>query len=146
MNDQKLRRFSLSLTQIMLGIALIVGAFIALGLNQNATNYQQVKVSEGTFQSQVYAEYTREIELQATLTYVSSESYVEAYNRAEANKIAAGEVRIIPLTIEATPAPTPTPLPTPDPATYARPWQMWWHLLTDAPAPEYADEPLNSGE
>ncbi len=144
MNDQKLRRFSLSLTQIMLGIAVIVGAFIALGLNQNATNFELVKASEGTFQAQVFAEYTREVELQATLTYVGSEAYVEEYNRAEANKVVAGEIRIIPLTIEATPAPTPTPLPTPDAAVYARPWQMWWYLLTDAPAPEFGEIPLDS--
>ena len=138
MNDQKLRRFSLSLTQIMLGIAVIVGAFIALGLNQNATNFELVKASEGTFQAQVFVEYTREVELQATLTYVGSEAYVEEYNRAEANKVVAGEIRIIPLTIEATPAPTP------DVAVYARPWQMWWYLLTDAPAPDFDGIPIES--
>ena len=132
MNDQKLRRFSLSLTQIMLGIALTVGALIALGLNQNATNYQQVKISEGTFQAQVHAEDTREVELQATLTYVSSESYVEEYNRAEANKIAAGEVRIIPLTIEATPAPPPTPLPTPDSAYFLNSPVEKHHIFSEA--------------
>ena len=136
MKQVKLRRFPLTLTQFLVGLAIIVGFFMAFGLNQNASNLQQVQANEEMFQAGVDAQMTTAVELQATLAYVQSDAYVEDFNRGEDNKIAPGEVRIVPLIEQATPKPTPPPLPTTNPAAYVRPWQMWWYLLTDAEAPK----------
>ncbi len=129
------RRFPLTLTQFLVGLAIVVGFFMALRLSQNATNLQQVQNSEATFQAEVYIQNTIEVQLQATLEYVTSEAYIEEYNRSEARHIVDGEVRIVPLISQATPTPTPLPASLPDDATYAQPWQMWWYLLTDVEAP-----------
>ncbi len=143
MNDAKASRFPLTLTQFLVALAIIVGFFMAFGLNQNATNLQQVQASEAKFQAEVDAQKTIAVELAATRSYVQSDAYVEDYNRAEANRIVEGEVRVVPLIEQATPRPTPVPAPPPDPAAFARPWQLWWYLLTDAEAPTVSDQPID---
>jgi cell division protein FtsB len=117
-------------------VLVIAGAIIiAVDLNNRAQVGRAVGNGQEALQSQVDREATRQVELQATLEYVTSDDYVAAYARNEGGMILPGERRIVPLLQEATPAPTPTPPPTPDPALQARPWQAWWRLLTDAPQP-----------
>lgn len=135
MSSQVQRRFPITLTQLLVGIAIIVGFFMAFGLNQNAASLQGVQDSEATFEKEVQAQQTIQVQLEATLAYATSEAYIDEFNRSDAGKIVDGEVRIVPLIIQATPRPTPAPTPTPDAATYAQPWQMWWYLLTDSEAP-----------
>lgn len=135
MNRVKMRRLPLTLTQFLVGLAILVGFFMAFGLNQNAASLQQVQSNEETFQADVHAQMTISVELKATLAYVQSDAYIEDFNRQEANKVLPGEVRIVPLVEQATPAPTPLPLPTTNPEAYVRQWQMWWYLLTDTEAP-----------
>ena len=125
----------LTLPQILVLLAVIAALFIALDLNRRAQAGQLVGVGEEALQAEVEAESTRQVELQATLTYVQSDDFVSAYARDEAGQLLPGEKRIVPLLIEATPEPTVIPEPTPDPAQNARPWQAWWRLLTDAPQP-----------
>lgn len=129
------KRPSFSLPQILILLAVVAGLFIALDLNRRAQAGQMVGVGETDLQREVAVEATRQVELQATLTYVQSEDFVANYARNEAGQLLPGEKRVVPLPIEATPVPTPSPLPTPDPAREARPWQAWWRLLTDAPLP-----------
>ncbi len=127
----------LTLPQII--ILLLIGAalFVAVDLNQRAQAGQLVGIGEGDLQIEVYAESTRQVELQVTLEYVQSDDYVAAYARNEAGYLLPGEKRVVPLIIEATPQATAVPTATPDPITNARPWQAWWHLLTDAPQPTH---------
>jgi hypothetical protein len=125
----------LTLPQILVLLAVIAALFIALDLNQRAQAGQLVGVGEEALQAEVEAESTRQVELQATLTFVQSDDFVSAYARDEAGQLLPGEKRIVPLLIEAPPEPTAVPEPTPDPAQNARPWQAWWRLLTDAPQP-----------
>jgi cell division protein FtsB len=129
------KRPSLSLPQILILLAVVAGLFIALDLNRRAQAGQMVGVGEADLQREVAAEATRQVELEATLTYVQSEDFVANYARNEAGQVLPGEKRVVPLPIEATPAPTPSPAPTPDPVHQARPWQAWWRLLSDAPLP-----------
>lgn len=125
----------LTLPQII--VLLLVGAalFIAVDLNRRAQAGQLVGVGEGDLQFEVDAEATHQVELLVTLEYVQSDDYVAAYARNEAGYLLPGEKRVVPLVIEATPPPTPVPTATPDPLENARPWQAWWHLLTDEPQP-----------
>lgn len=125
----------LTLPQII--ILLLVGAalFVAVDLNRRAQAGQLVGVGEGDLQLQVDAESTRQVELLTTREYVQSDDYVASYARDEAGYLLPGEKRVVPLVIEAAPQATAVPTATPDPVQNARPWQAWWHLLTDAPQP-----------
>jgi len=121
--------------QILILLAVIAGLFIALDLNRRAQLGRLAGAGEAELREEIQAEETRQIELQATATYVNSEHYVEAYAREEGGYVLPGERRVVPLIVEGTPVPAPTPAPTPDPAASAHPWQAWWRLLTDAPLP-----------
>lgn len=124
----------LTLPQIIVLLALLATLFIALDLNQREQAGELIGVGEETLQGEIHVEMTRQIELKATLDYVASDDYVAAYARDEGGQLQPGEKRIVPLLIETTPVPSPPPA-TPDPALAARPWQAWWHLLTDAERP-----------
>jgi hypothetical protein len=136
MNDQQLRRFSVTLTQFLLGLIVLAVIVIALGVNQNQAALDAVKASEATVEIQLFAEMTVAAELTATLQYVTSPSQVEDYNRGEARRVLPGEVRVVPMETLLPPEPTATPLPTPDPILNAEEWMMWWYLLTDRQPPQ----------
>ncbi len=125
----------LTLPQVVVLLAVVAALYIALDLNRRAQSGRLVGVGEEALQEEIHLETTRQAQLQATLVYVQSEDYAAAYARDEGGYVLPGEKRVVPLVIEATPQPTPPPNPTPDPAIYARPWQAWWRLLTDAPQP-----------
>lgn len=125
----------LTLPQFIILLAIVFALFIALDLNRRARAGQLVGVGEEPLQQEVDFETTRQVELEATLDYVQSEDYVAAYARDEGGQLLPGEVRVVPLPIEATPEPPSSLAPTPDPALDARPWQAWWRLFTDAPQP-----------
>ncbi len=126
----------MTLPQILILLAILFAIFIALDLNQRARSGKKVGVGEEALQQEVALEKTRQVELQATLDYVQSDDYVAAYARDEGGQLLPGEIRVVPLPIEATPNPPAAPAATPDPAINAHPWQAWWRLLTDAPAPQ----------
>lgn len=125
----------LTLPQLLVLLAVIAGLFIVVDLNRRAQAGRLVGVGEEELQSEIEVEQTRQVALQATATYVQSDYYVEAYARNEGSYLKPGEVRVVPLFVEGTPEPTPVPTATPDPARHARPWQAWWHLLTDVAPP-----------
>lgn len=129
------RRPLLSVTQLIVLVAVLAGLFVVLDLNRRAQAGRLVGVGEEELELQLAAEQTRQVELQATLEYVQSEAYVAAYARGEGGMLLPGERRVVPLAIEATGTPAAPVQPTPDPALNARPWQAWWQLLTDAPLP-----------
>jgi hypothetical protein len=129
------RRPLLSVPQIVLLLVILAGIVIAIDLNRQAQAGRVVGGSGETLQAQIDLELTRQVELQATLEYVTSDDYVAQYARDEGGQLLEGERRVVPLLLEVTPAPTPLPSPTADPALNAHPWQAWWSLLTDAPQP-----------
>lgn len=134
MNDQQLRRFSISLTQFLFGFVILVGILVALGLNQNQATLDAVKSSEATVEQMLSAEMTVAAELTATLDYSTGSNSVETFIR-ENGQVLPGEVRVVPMATQLPPEPTATPLPTPDPAHNAEEWMMWWYLLTDNEPP-----------
>jgi len=125
----------LSLPQVIFLLVIISAILIAIDLNRRAQTGLLVGTGEEALQLQIEREATRQVELQATLEYVTSDDYVAAYARNEGGMILPGEKRVIPMLREATPEPTALPPATPDPALQAQPWQAWWRLLTDAPQP-----------
>jgi cell division protein FtsB len=125
----------LSLPQVIFLLVIAAGIIVAIDYNRRAQAGRLVGSGEEALRLQIDREATRQVELQATLEYVTSEDYVASYARNEGGMILPGERRVVPLLQEATPEPTAAPPPTPDPALQARPWQAWWRLLTDAPQP-----------
>ncbi len=128
-------RFTLTLTQLaLLGLAAL-GVWVFIDWSRTSFDRESLHLIELTFAAEVSAESTRQVELQATLTYVQGELYPNEVLHNEGGLVLPGERVIIPNLVQSTPeAPPPVP-PTPDPLVNARPWQMWWRLLTDAPAP-----------
>ena len=125
----------LNLPQMLILLAVLAGLIIALDLNRRAQAGRAVGSGEDALQAEVNLEMTRQVQLQATLSYVQSDDYIEAYARDEGGYVLSGEKRVVILPVAAAPEPTPAPTPTPDPAHDAQPWQAWWQLLTDAPLP-----------
>lgn len=125
----------LTLPQILVLLSIAAGLFIAIDLKRRADAGRLAGAGEEELQVEVDAESTRQVALEATATYVQSESYLESYARNEGNYIRPGEQRVVPLIVEGTPQPTVAPAATRDPAAQALPWQAWWQLLTDAPQP-----------
>lgn len=126
----------LTVPQIIVLLVILAALFIALDLNRRAQAGALVGEDEALLQNELDIEVTRQVELQATLEYVQSDDYVAAYARDEGGYLLQGEKRVVPLLIEATPAPTAVSAPTPDPALQAHPWQAWWRLFTDTPYPK----------
>ncbi|MBP9501749.1 MAG: septum formation initiator family protein [Candidatus Promineofilum sp.] len=124
-----------NLPQVVFFMVIAGAIIISIDLNNRAQSGRLVGQGEEALQVQIDHESTRQVELQATLEYVTSDDYVASYARNEAGMILPGERRIVPMLQEAAPEPTPIPPATPDPALQARPWQAWWRLLTDAPQP-----------
>lgn len=136
MRDRLFRqRPLLTFPQIFILVAILVALFAALNLNRRAEAGRLVGAGEAVLQAEIDLEVTRQVELQATLEYVRSDDYIAAYARNEGGYLLPGEKRIVPLTIAVTPQPTSLPPSTPDPLTNARPWQVWWRLLTDVSQP-----------
>ncbi|MCP4424996.1 MAG: hypothetical protein GY803_10920 [Chloroflexi bacterium] len=129
------QRPALTLPQLIVLLAIIFAIFVALDLNRRARAGQRVGVGEEALQQEIALETTRQVELKVTLDYVQSDDYVAAYARDEGGQLLPGEVRVVPLPIEATPESLAGSTAAPDPALNARPWQAWWRLLTDAPHP-----------
>jgi len=130
-----LRRSLHSAAQIVVLLVVIAALFIVLDLNRRARDGRLVGAGAEVLQAELDEETTRQVELKATLEFVQGDEYVAIYAREEGGMLLPGEKRIVPLIVEATPGPPPQSQPTPDPALYARPWQVWWSLLTDAPLP-----------
>jgi hypothetical protein len=131
------KKFPLTMPQLFLAIVGVIALFIVIGLNRYDENHEAVAAGEATFQAEVNVEITKQVELQATLTYVESPTYVEHYFRNEENMVLEGENRIVPNVIAVTPTPTSAQSTTGTSvqASPAQPWQMWWRLVSDAPFP-----------
>ena len=129
------RRPFLTITQLIILLAVIIGLYVALDLSRRAQAGRLVGVGEESLRSAIEFESTRQIRLKATLTYVESEEYVAVYAREEGGFLLPGERKVVPLMVELTPEPKIPIEPTLDPAIDARPWQAWWQLISDAPLP-----------
>lgn len=137
-NSSPTRKLPLTLPQIFLIIIALVVLFVIIGFNRYSNTNEAVVASRATFQAEVDVAGTRQIELQATLTYVESQMYIERYFREEEGMVLQGERRIAPNVVAVTPTPPNAVSAESDvalPSGPAYPWQMWWRLITDAPFP-----------
>jgi hypothetical protein len=125
----------LTITQVIALMVILFGLFVALDLNRRAQAGRIVGKDEESLQTEFDAESERHGELIATLEWVRSPEYVSVYAYEEGGLIKPGEKRIVPLMIDEDGYSSSSGESSSDPAQYARPWQAWWQLLTDAPMP-----------
>jgi hypothetical protein len=126
--------FILTLPQLAAILIIIGGIIVALDLNRREQSGRLVGVGEADLAQEIAHEQERQRQLQATRVYVESEDYVADYARNEGGYLLPGERRVVVTTIDEPAAPPPLE-PQIEPLEYARPWQAWWRLLTDAPYP-----------
>ena len=125
----------LTFSQLAILLTVLVGLYVVLDLNRRAQAGRLVGVGEESLTTELDKQSTRQVELEATLSYVQSDEYVSAYAREEGGLLLPGERRVVPLLVAATP-PSMVPVePTPELAERARPWQAWWQLMTDSQMP-----------
>jgi len=130
-----LRRSLHTAARLALLLVVIAAMFIVLDLNRRGKDGRLVGAGAEVLRAELDEETTRQVELKATLDFVLRDEYVAIYAREEGGMLLPGEKRVVPLRADVTPLPQSQALPTPDPALYARPWQVWWSLVTDAPLP-----------
>lgn len=125
-NEQAgMRRISWMVWGILVVLTLLlVSAFVrAWQVNQ------ALEIKIATLAPMLTAEVETQATLQAELTRVQSEAYVEQWAQEHAKMVQGSEVLVIPITPTPTltPTPRPTPTPTPTPLPF---WQQWWRSLT----------------
>ncbi|MFP4343118.1 MAG: hypothetical protein ACLFU8_00360 [Anaerolineales bacterium] len=108
-------------------VVLLISAFLRAW-----TLHQVLDEKRSDLSPLLQTERERQVTLEAELTYVQSEEYVEEWSQARAGMTRGeGEVLVVPLVASPTPTPVPSPSPTPTPAPEPLPfWQRWWQALT----------------
>ena len=93
--------------------------------------HQTLEEKEALLEPLLTAQQEEHATLQAQLTYVQSDAYVEEWAQNDARMTRPGETLVILIIPTPTPTLTPTPLPAPTPTPTPLPfWQRWWQSLT----------------
>jgi hypothetical protein len=125
----------LNLPQFLIIAGAVLALVLTLSLNLKGRENETLGAEEAALATLVGEQELRQRQLVLTLTYVASDDYVADYARDEGGMLLPGERRVVPLPNP--PPPTPTPIPTPvqtarGPQT---PFEAWWRLFFDGPAP-----------
>jgi cell division protein FtsB len=116
---------------------LVWGALVALVIlllsafsKAWATN-QALQAEIAALEPVVAAQVTEKTALEAQLTYVKSDEYVEEWAQTQAGMARASDTLVRPIGVKQAPAPTPqvieVPIPAPSPESF---WSMLWRSLT----------------
>lgn len=125
----------LTLPQILIIVGALLALVVTLSLNLKGRENDTLSAEEAALATLVGQEHQRKAQLYLTLTHVSSDDYVADYARNEGGMLLPGERRVVPLPNP--PPPTATPIPTPVQAVAGprTPFEAWWRLFFDGPAP-----------
>jgi len=125
----------LNLPQFLIIVGILMALVVTLSLNLKGRENDALSAEEAALATLVAQEKQRQAQLHLTLTYVSSGDYVADYARNEGGMLLPGERRVVPLPNP--PPPTSTPMPTPVQAVAGprTPFEAWWLLFFDGPAP-----------
>jgi len=124
--NRKIKRISYLLWGLLaVMVILLFAAFSrAWSLQQALREKEAVLVPMLTEQANAYAT------LEAQLTYVHSDAYVEEWAQGNAKMVHPEETLVIPRIATATVTPTPnsteTPVPSPTPKPF---WRRWWDQI-----------------
>jgi cell division protein FtsB len=92
---------------------------------------QALKAEIAALEPLVAASIGEQTSLEARLTYVKSDEYVEAWSQTQAGMARSGETLVIPVDVTPVPQPTPQVIEVPLPAPTAESfWSTLWGSLT----------------
>jgi cell division protein FtsB len=119
----------LAFGQLIAVAAASISVVFLLAFGSQIVEIYRLRSSLSVAESGLEALQAEQASLQATLTYVQSDDYVEQIARAELNKVRPGDQRVVVIT-RAAPASTPYPTPTPAaPTVRSSYFGAWWELL-----------------
>ncbi len=131
MSETQERPNNKRISWILWGILAILVALLVAAFSRSWTLHEGLKDKEALLAPMLTEQYETQVTLEAQLTYVQSDAYVEEWAREHAGMTQPEETLVVPIlytpTPTHTPAPTFTPTPTPTPLPF---WQQWWKSLT----------------
>lgn len=131
-----LRRPISTATQLVILAFVLLALFFALDFNRREQAGKLAGSGLDELLVELDHELTRQPALMATRDHAISDRAVYDYVHSDGAMVKPGEIVVNPLIIEVTATPAaPSELPS-DPASMARPWQVWWQLLSDSPMPK----------
>ncbi len=122
-------------SKVPLFLLMVILTLVLLwfALTRSYAQLEELTYVEATTRATLHDETQHHLNLMATEAYVDSVERIKDFQHGEANRQLPGETAIQIDLQEVVQAADQSLVP--DAAAYARPWQMWWHLLSDVPAP-----------
>ena len=120
--------------QILLLLTLILSLFAILRFQNRSETGDAIEAAQVRVQADIDAETERKVQLEATLEFIESDAFVEAWAR-NGGQIQVGDTIVSPMITPVPAQPSNQTPPVDPPAEKVYQWQGWWRLLTDAPYP-----------
>lgn len=141
-SPQKTRRRQLSSTQITFAAIVAIGLMLAINFSDRIEAERELEAIQDTVEQEIELLQREQRQLEQDLAYVNSDAYVADWARREGRMVQPNELLVVPIpdtsALELTPTPEPTILIETSPPT-PEPWQVWWALFFDSPAPRLGD-------
>lgn len=134
---KKKRAPQFPLSQFIAIIVITISLFLVVDFARRTAATYKIKNEAARLEEEVVAARARHQSLEARLSYVQSDAYVEEVARTQLKWAKPGETVVV---VMATPQPTPSPSTDHPPVTadgtpLQSPWQAWWLLFFDIPPP-----------
>ena len=127
-------------------VVITISLFIVVDFARRTAATYKIKNEAARLEEEVAAVHARHQALQARLSYVQSDAYVEEIARTQLKWAQPGETVVV---VMATPQAVPTPPPgrqyaITDGSPPEQPWQAWWLIFFDAPPAQVGKTPRGS--
>ena len=134
---KKIRGREFPLAQFIAIIVLTISLFLVVDFARRTAATYRIKGEAARLEEEVSEVHTRRQTLEARLTYVKSDAYVEEVARTQLKWARQGEIVVV---VMATPMPVPPPaaegeVPSPENFVPRTPWEAWWSVFFDVPPP-----------
>ncbi len=128
---KKKRGFQFPFTQFVAIVVITVCLFLVIDFGRRTASNYQIKAEESRLEAELADSQRQRADLQARLTYVQSDAYVEEIARTQLKWAREGETVVV---VMATPQAEPQAPADGQPAAIngvipGSPWQAWWLLF-----------------
>jgi cell division protein FtsB len=125
------------LTQFIAIVVITISLFLVVDFARRTAATYKIRAEATRLEEEVTAARTRHQALQARLSYVQSDAYVEEIARTQLKWTREGETAVV---VMATPQPETSPPPESQSESAKSfvpqsPWHAWWFLFFDGPPP-----------
>jgi len=129
MSEQSERPKKIRISWVLWGILAVMVAFLASAFSQAWSVHQALKEKEALLDPMLTEQSDRHTTLEAKLTYVQSDTYIEEWAQSNARMSRPDETLVVFIAPTPTATLTPTPTRTPTPTPTASSWQQWWQSV-----------------